>query len=454
MTALTVRLHEWSTVDPLSDEGAALRNRRLADASTRELACALKHERVLDVTELYGGLSVRAFSHVGRVQLGDLEVTVEPKLGATELLGLLRYAYGLRNLRVLQPVAFKGGGDLLADLVVTQLYDEARELVGRGLAKRYIGATENLQEPRGRIEMNRLAKPGALLSAALPCRHHLRSSNVLLNQVLRAGLSLAARVARDPRLRGDVVRLAGSLRDSADTVVLSSAVLRETRRNLNRLVVAYEPALALIELLYQGSSTTLENGATLSLPGFLFDMNRFFQALVERFLSENLHGYEVRSEEALREMLDYMPSANPRARRAPRPRPDFMVVRGRRVKQLLDAKYRDLWERELPRDMLYQLSVYALSQPTGSTAAILYPTTDPVARDAIIEIRDPSSGAARGYVALRPVVLQRLLDAVGTEAGPVLGSELARVLAFGAHTHDGRGSSSDARERLSSRSSA
>ncbi len=436
MTALRVRLHEWSTLDPLSLEGAALRDRRLSDATARQLALELAHEKVLEVTELYGGLSVRAFSHVGQVQLGDLVITIEPKLGATELLGLLRYTYGLRSLRVLDATRFAGGGDLLADLVVAQLYAEARELIGRGLTRRYVETAEDLENPRGRFEMNRLARPGALLAAALPCRHHQRTSNVQLNQVLRAGLALAARVANDAQLRSDVLRLTASLRDTADSVVLSSAVLRDARRGLNRLVTAYEPALSLIELLYGGSSTTLDDGATLSLPGFLFDMNRFFQALVERFLAEHLHGYEVRSEKALREMMDYMPNANPRARRAPRPRPDFMILRGRRVEQLLDAKYRDLWERELPRDMLYQLSVYALSQPTGSTAAILYPTTPLGAREAIIEIREPSNGAARGYVALRPIVLQRLLAAVQSEEESAAGTELAQLLAFGEHGVD------------------
>ena len=81
--------------------------------------------------------------------------------------------------------------------------------------------------------------------------------------------------------------------------------------------------------------------------------------------------------------------------------------------KLLDAKYRDLWEHALPRDMLYQLSMYALSQARGSTAVILYPTTDPAARVARIEVRDPSRDSAAGYVALRPVLLSRMVGLVG-----------------------------------------
>ena len=47
--------------------------------------------------------------------------------------------------------------------------------------------------------------------------------------------------------------------------------------------------------------------------------------------------------------------------RAPTPRPDYVMSRGGHIVAIADAKYRDLWKRDLPSGMLYQLSVYALS---------------------------------------------------------------------------------------------
>lgn len=141
-------------------------------------------------------------------------------------------------------------------------------------------------------------------------------------------------------------------------------------------------------------------------------MNRLFQALLLRLLTENLPSYEVHAEERIRKMIRFSPGANPRNRSAPQPRPDFMVRKKGKVAAILDAKYRDLWERHLPREMLYQLSIYALSQSRAATATILYPTMDVGAVDAVLQLRDPSVGDVMGFVALRPVVLSKLRSAL------------------------------------------
>jgi 5-methylcytosine-specific restriction enzyme subunit McrC len=161
-------------------------------------------------------------------------------------------------------------------------------------------------------------------------------------------------------------------------------------------------------------------------------MNRFFQALLSRFLGEYLTDYRVEDEHRLRGMMEYLPDFNPRRRRAPSPRPDFAVFSEQTLCALLDAKYRDLWGRDLPREMLYQLSIYALSMPRDRRAIILYPTESPEAREAVVGIREPIYGGSSAWVVLRPVHLVRLDTLLAQNTTSRHRASYAKWLAFGA----------------------
>jgi 5-methylcytosine-specific restriction enzyme subunit McrC len=216
-------------------------------------------------------------------------------------------------------------------------------------------------------------------------------------------------MAGDDGLRTQLQQLVRALDDQVTPVVLDRHVLVRLRRQMTRLTRAYEPAIQLIELLAAGQGVVIEPEISWRLSGFLFDMNRFFEALLFRFLSDHLIEAEVQGQARLQDIFEYEPEFNPRSRRAPRPRPDLVVLQSGFATQLLDAKYRDLWEHPLPREMLYQLSIYTLSHIGKGTATILYPTTSP-AREARIAIRDPVGGQRRGLVTLRPVRLDELTE--------------------------------------------
>ena len=132
MSADAVVLREWESVTP--DNCPALAGRRLTDrTATRRLAKDLTDSGRLEVLELARGLALSATSWVGRVTLDGLTITIRPKIPDLPLLNLMRYAYGLRDLRSIGMASFATEAWSFQDLLIAQLVAEVSELVARGL---------------------------------------------------------------------------------------------------------------------------------------------------------------------------------------------------------------------------------------------------------------------------------------------------------------------------------
>lgn len=404
----SLTISEWEAVGPENSD--LLRDFRLPETvAVRQIVEQLAVSRLLQFTELRHGLQVKAFSHVGRLRIGNLTITVMPKIQSSSLLGLLRYAYGFRNLNLLSDANHSIQQSGFEDLLVAQLVQEVQELLSRGLRRAYVSRDERLASPRGRIDVGRIVRDGGVMTATLPCSHYPRVEDTLLNQTLKAGLMLASSMASNLQLRRDARRLVALMDEAVSTIKLNAGVLRDVERQLNRLSNACAPSVSIIRLLYESKGITLDGESTvLQLPGFMFDMNAFFQTLISRFLRDHLLGYEVKDEHSLKKMMRYHPDYNPQRKQSPTPRPDYAVIKDGKVMTLLDAKYRELWEKQLPREMLYQLVVYAISQKATPRSCILYPTNNPRAKEARINVAEPIAGTQLGQVCLRPVNLESL----------------------------------------------
>ena len=212
-------------------------------------------------------------------------------------------------------------------------------------------------------------------------------------------------------------RLAARFDPTMKRVRLDRTVLEQAWRNMDRRTSNYRPALILSGMLMDGKGLSLEGGGgRLELPGFLFDMNAFFQALISRLLRDHLDDAEILDEHRLHQVFYYDPAHNPLNRRGPVPRPDFVVRREHRT-VAIDAKYRDLWESALPREMLYQLAVYALSQSANApSAVILYPTLARGSREQVVVFQDVLHARTKARVILRPANLLVLAELL--RAGP------------------------------------
>ncbi len=411
-----IHLMEWERRDPdASDDLRSL----VFSGPAALLAQALTKSDRLRVDELRQGVRIEATSFVGRVALDPLVVTITPKIAGTNLLRLFAYAYDLDDLNDYASTNYGASDALFVDLVVRQLLHEVRRLQERGLHRNYVRIAEELDSPRGAIDVRRLMTTVARGGARVPCVHHPRAADHLINRVVRAGLVVAARAAAHGATRVDAARAAAELEGVA-SMSLSSTVFDRVARALDRRTLHYGPALNLVEILWEGTSLDLGDDAhRLSLPGFLFDMNRFWQVLLGRLLRENLEHLKVIEDRAVHGALRYAAGFEHPRFRTPTARPDFVVLSdGQRI-AVLDAKYRDLWARELPSAMLYQLAIYASVQGPGGVASILYPTQSSDARPVRIEVCPPGViGPGRASVVLRPVRVDHLVAAVSGPMAP------------------------------------
>lgn len=381
----------------------------LKTSTGRDSVKLLNEKGIIEIIELKDGLQIITNSYVGKITIDDLQINVYPKLNGIPLYKLLRYAYGLRDLKLFDS-AMHGVSNLsFFDLLIYELYIEAEDLIRRGVSKSYIKNEESLSSPRGKIDIVKLSKRGGFITDKLPCKYFDRSENTILNQIIFAGLKLALGLVVDSVLKVKIERVCGIFVETVDTIILNRITLQRARNSLNRLTERYTAILEIINILYESQGIQLEDGDTrLNLHGYFFDMNAFFETLIGRLFSDYSEQYSIKDQISLHDMFIYTPAHNPKGRRSPTPRPDFALMKNGKVVKLLDAKYRDLWDKSLPRDMLYQLAVYAMSGVGDKTATILYPVISDVAIVQKIDINDPVSSGKMASVILQPINLEKI----------------------------------------------
>lgn len=401
MNSTLIEIQEWQNI---LVEGV-----ELPDKQSRETAQLLSDKGILEIQELKTGLSITSNSYVGNIIVGELQIHIYPKLNGMPLYQLMQYAYGLKGLKLMSMTEHAISKFSFFDLLIYELYVEAENLFRRNLQKSYVKRSENLSSVKGRIDFNKVSNKGGAINGTLPCNYHERIEDGLINQTLLAGLRLGLKVVSDSHLKMKLHRLILMLSENISVMQLNRIILKKAKNSLDRLTSRYVAVMEMINILFESQGIQLEDGnRTFELKGYFFDMNVFFEVLVGRLLEDFCKDYFLKEQFRLHDLFMYTPGFNPNRRKSPTPRPDFALMRDGKVVKLLDAKYRDLWERSLPRDMLYQLAIYAVSGIGDNTATIIYPVTTEQPIIQKVDINDPTTGSKIARVILQPFNLMKL----------------------------------------------
>jgi 5-methylcytosine-specific restriction enzyme subunit McrC len=182
------------------------------------------------------------------------------------------------------------------------------------------------------------------------------------------------------------------------------------------LTAAYIPSLTIIDILLNSEGINLDDRSNkIKLNGFLFDMNHFFQTLLLRLLTDNLEQYTVKSEYKVNSFYKYDDLYNPKNRRTPTLRPDYMIFSDKNIISILDAKYIDLWDRTIDSKVLYQLTVYSLLYKDINRAIILYPSIGEK-REQRINLNDVTLNGKKSQILIRYVDMEYLTELISNKS--------------------------------------
>jgi 5-methylcytosine-specific restriction enzyme subunit McrC len=258
------------------------------------LALAQRDELVGDVEALNltigpivgtgDGYMVTPGSTVGALEVGDMSVRIEPKIGIPQLLSLACYSMRLFKPQQDKPFDFRED-EALPDVLALALAAAARQAFAHGLLHGYRVEEDSLQTVRGRVRINDQIRqrPGFMLPVEV--RYDEFTEDILENRLVKAAAAQLSRMRlRSQDARAGLSWVVGMLEQVA-LVEFSARDLPETR--FTRLNEHYREVLALAHLILRHSAFSSARGAVRA-SGFLVNMNNLFQEFLTVALRESL----------------------------------------------------------------------------------------------------------------------------------------------------------------------
>ena len=293
-------------------------------------------------------------STVGAVDIGDLSVLIQPKIGIPHLLWMASYAIGKVSFR---PEDFNYPDNCpLPDVLALALTLQARRAFSRGVLHGYLSEEDALYSVRGRIRFDEQIRRRFNIPLPVEVRYDEFTDDILANRLVKAAAQQLGRMRlRSPKARRDLGWIAGIL-DNISLVEFPSA--RVPTVTFDRLNEHYRSVVELSRLILQHRAFESSRGRVRAA-GFLMDMTRVFQEFVTVALREALG----LSQEAFRERSIWSLDEAGRVHL----RPDLVWQDGSSCRFVGDAKYKRLAPSGFQHADIYQMLAYctAADLPSG-----------------------------------------------------------------------------------------
>ena len=343
-----IDLHEWRKTDE------PLRLTTEQRDTLAEVPLGLTIEPATGESDAY---HLTPGSTVGALDIGDLSVSIQPKLPIGRVLYLASYAMEAVDFRE-ERFEFQTQPTLV-EALVPALARAARRAFARGLLHGYRTEEEPLHAVRGRIRVADQVRRRFDIPLPVEVRYDDFTDDILANRLVKAAAGRLGKLRiRSAKSRLDLGWIAATL-DNVSLVEFSRVGVPAVK--FDRLNGHYREVVNLARLILRHTAIETARGKARA-NGFLMDMNVVFQEFVTR---------------ALREELKLSESTFPSDKRLPRLhldedwqvplKPDLSWWNGTTCTFVGDAKYKRVKHTHVPNADLYQLLAYttALNLPGG-----------------------------------------------------------------------------------------
>ena len=292
-------------------------------------------------------------STIGAFQVGDLSVSIRPKLAVSRVLFLASYAMDELKASPGWPPRVRARS--LVQAMARLLALAAQRAFARGLHRDYRKHEEALTTVKGRIRVAEQIRRRFGVPIPVEVRYDDFTEDVTANRLVKAAAGALIQMRlRDERLTQVLARL-----ENVSRVEYERGRVPVVR--FNRLNEHYREVVALSRIVLQHRSIEAQRGDILA-PGFLMDMNRVFERFVVRALRKELKLTEraFRSGQGLGQCIFLAKDGGIQLK------PDLTWWERGDCTFVGDAKYKRI-DHDTPNADLYQMLAYAtaLDLPGG-----------------------------------------------------------------------------------------